>query len=263
MHRTIQLILLLVVGLLTTTAAQARTWHVNTAGTGDAPNLYAAMTSAAAFDTVLVAPGHYVLSDALNVPPNVRLIGEAGPGVTTISRDAFAAPVTISLSNAWISGIRVVGNTSPVLFISGGGSVDHCVVEGALLTELVSAFGTGSFQNCLFINGPVGAYGVYTQCIILGGLDLGAAGSSVFASDVLGEVHPSVSVLPDNLDFSLDPQFCGIPGGGNFFLQSTSPCLPQNNPFGPAPFLVGPLGQGCGAVRTEPVTWGAIKARYR
>jgi hypothetical protein len=39
----------------------ARTWRVTVDGTGDAPTIEAAMDSAAAFDTVLVAPGEHVI----------------------------------------------------------------------------------------------------------------------------------------------------------------------------------------------------------
>ena len=42
-----------------------------------------------------------------------------------------------------------------------------------------------------------------------------------------------------------------------------TPCLPENNPFGNAPYLVGPLGAVCGAVSVQSSTWGAIKALYR
>jgi len=61
-------------------------------------------------------------------------------------------------------------------------------------------------------------------------------------------------------NFSLDPQFCGINGSGNYWLQSDSPCAPSLTPFHQ---LVGALGVGCGGVSTQEKTWGAVKALYR
>jgi hypothetical protein len=90
-----------------------------------------------------------------------------------------------------------------------------------------------------------------------------AVGSTVVLSDVLGQVGPRIDVSSFNFNFSLDPQFCGIPGSGNYFLKSTSPCLPENNPFIPTSGWVGPLPAGCGAVSVQATTWGAVKALYR
>lgn len=103
----------------------------------------------------------------------------------------------------------------------------------------------------------------YGQCIIYSNLGFGAIGSTVFSCDVLGSVDPAIDASATNFNFSLDPLFCGIPGSGNYFLQSTSPCLGANNPFEPLPFDIGPLGVGCGTVRVEERTWGGVKALYR
>ncbi len=53
-----------------------------------------------------------------------------------------------------------------------------------------------------------------------------------FLTDYLGQ--------PGNI--SADPQLCGVPGSGNLYLQSDSPCLPANNDCGS---LIGAFGQGC------------------
>jgi hypothetical protein len=88
------------------------------------------------------------------------------------------------------------------------------------------------------------------------------AGSLFYVDDVVGSVDPAVDIPSTNGNFSLDPQFCGIEGSGNYFLQSTSPCLPENNPLGEQ-YLIGPLSAGCGAVRVQLRTWGGVKALYR
>lgn len=113
------------------------------------------------------------------------------------------------------------------------------------------------------LGGVCNIVATFGQCIIYSDLGFGAIGSTVFSCDVLGPVDPAIDASATNFNFSLDPLFCGIPGSGNYFLQSTSPCLGANNPFGPVPFDIGPLGAGCGTVRLEERTWGGVKALYR
>jgi hypothetical protein len=108
--------------------AQARTWHVNTAGTGDAPTLHAAMDSATVYDSVLVAPGDYALATTLEVPPGVHLIGASGPAQTLIHCDSAYEVSTIYIFKSSMSGIHVLGNTQVVLFVTG--DVDNSIVEG-------------------------------------------------------------------------------------------------------------------------------------
>jgi hypothetical protein len=255
------LILLFVVAGLAT-SAESRTWRVNTAGTGDAPTLHAAMDSAATWDSVLVAGGEYELEQSLYVPPGVSLIGESGPAQTLLYRDDYLAPGAVSLGGgARITGIHVRGNTYAVLFLHGA-AADYCIIEALINVRLVQGEGNPSeFRNCLFIGGEVGMIATFSACIIMSDLGSYTVGSTFYVNDVLGAVDPQID-LSANFNFSLDPQFCGVEGSGNYYLKSSSPCLPENNPDG-LPFLVGPLGMGCGAVRTEERTWGSIKAMYR
>ncbi|HEX5130847.1 MAG TPA: hypothetical protein VFX92_00020 [Candidatus Krumholzibacteria bacterium] len=246
------------------TAAQSRTWRVNTAGTGDAPTLHAAMDSAAAGDVVLVEAGEYPMESGLSVPSGVRLVGESGPAHTLVyvvfSYDL--PPTTVSLrSGADMSGIHVRGSTTVVVY-SVNADVDHCIIESENDFKVVEG-SNSNFINCLLLGGVCNIVATYGQCIIYSTLGFGAIGSTVFSCDVLGSVDPSIDASATNFNFSLDPQFCGIPGSGNYFLQSTSPCLGANNPFEPLPFDIGPLGAGCGTVRVEERTWGGVKALYR
>jgi predicted outer membrane repeat protein len=66
-----------------------------------------------------------------------------------------------------------------------------------------------------------------------------------------------------NGNFSADPQFCGVQGSTNYFLQSDSPCNAGNHPDGEPCGLIGAFPQGCGTVSTETRTWGAIKSIYK
>jgi len=237
---------------------QARTWRVNVLGTGDAPTLYAAMDSAAALDTVLVEAGTYALASSLSVPYGVRLVGESGPSQTLLYRDDFG-PGAVSLSNASIRGIHVRANTQAVLFLHNAGAYD-CIIEGNIEGLGYPAV----FQNCLLLGGEVAFPSSFVSCIIMSYLGMYAVGSTLINNDVLGAVYPGIDSSSANLNFSLDPQFCGLPDSGNYFLRSTSPCLPENNPYGPVGgVLIGPLGLGCGAVGVQTRTWGSIKAMYR
>jgi hypothetical protein len=222
------------------------------------------MDSARDYDTVLLEAGEYNVPTGLSVTHNVRLVGEAGPAYTVIYRDDPLAPSVVGLlSGASISGIHVRGNTYVVLFSHTAAPADHCIVESLYHIPLVQGEGgIPNFDNCMFIGGEIGMKANFTSCIMFSDLDSYAVGSTIFLCDVLGYVRPGIDAGSLNLNFSLDPQFCGLPGSGNYFLRSTSPCLPENNPYG-SPSLTGPVGLGCGAVATQPSTWGAVKALYR
>lgn len=257
-------ILVVTVLVFAATSAQSRTWRVNTSGTGDAPTLHAAMDSAAAGDVVLVEAGEYPMESRLSVPSGVRLVGESGPAHTLLyvvfSYDL--PPTTVSLrAGAAMSGIHVRGGTVVVVYAVDA-DVDYCIIESENNFKVVEG-SNSTFINCLLLGGVCNIVATYGQCIIYSTLGFGAIGSAVFSCNVLGSVDPAIDTSATNFNFSLDPQFCGIPGSGNYFLQSTSPCLGANNPFGPLPFDIGPLGVGCGTVRVEERTWGGVKALYR
>lgn len=61
-------------------------------------------------------------------------------------------------------------------------------------------------------------------------------------------------------NFAEDPQFCGVDGSGNYYLQSDSPCVPGNGPAGCG--LVGAFGVNCATTPAEKRSWGAVKALY-
>ncbi|NIO29254.1 MAG: hypothetical protein GTO29_11955, partial [Candidatus Latescibacteria bacterium] len=65
-----------------------------------------------------------------------------------------------------------------------------------------------------------------------------------------------------NGNISADPQFCGIEGSGNYYLQDDSPCAPGNHPDGYDCGLIGTFGVSCGIDPVTQKTWGIIKSLY-
>jgi hypothetical protein len=62
-------------------------------------------------------------------------------------------------------------------------------------------------------------------------------------------------------NINADPLFCGAPN--NYYLRADSPCAPGHNYGGFQCDLIGPLPVGCGVVKVQAATWGAVKAMYR
>ncbi len=64
-------------------------------------------------------------------------------------------------------------------------------------------------------------------------------------------------------NFIANPQYCGIPGSGNYYLQADSPCTPGNHPNGASCETIGAMPIACGTTSTKVKTWGAIKDLYK
>jgi len=65
-----------------------------------------------------------------------------------------------------------------------------------------------------------------------------------------------------NGNISEDPLFCGIPGSGNYYLQSGSPCAESNVPGICSDLRIGAYPVYCD-VGTEETSWGKIKSLYK
>lgn len=64
-------------------------------------------------------------------------------------------------------------------------------------------------------------------------------------------------------NFSQDPEFCGIDGSGNYYLQADSPCAPGKTPTPKQCGQIGAFPVSCGTTAAQRKTWGAIKNLYR
>ena len=140
----------------------------------------------------------------------------------------------------------VVGNSSPE--------------GGAGITTVPRSFAFVSLRNNIVaLNEGIGIYS-----------ETGGSGTVGQCNDVWGNAGGNFGgLLSDwtgtNGNISVDPLFCN-PGGDDYTLASTSPCLPGNHPDGADCGLIGAYEQGCVATSVGPqrlTTWGTIKALYR
>jgi hypothetical protein len=65
-----------------------------------------------------------------------------------------------------------------------------------------------------------------------------------------------------NGNISVDPEFCGLAGTGNYYLQSDSPCAPGNHPQGIDCGQIGAFPVNCESVPVTYKSWGAIKRLF-
>jgi hypothetical protein len=93
-----------------------------------------------------------------------------------------------------------------------------------------------------------------------GGCALEVGCSDVFGNSG-GDAFPPGAIDAGG-NFSLDPQFCGVAGSYNYYLQNDSPCMAFNHPYGAFCPLIGAYPAGCGAVPVEEKSWGGIKKLY-
>jgi hypothetical protein len=168
-------------------------------------------------------------------------------GATTLERNVFlgnrATNPTGSGAAAELYGTRLTirNNTfyrSTALSNFGG---------TALLFESALPF---TMENNVFAE-TVGGPAVYSF-----GAQPQSLGCNVYWNNPDGNV---IGFAMDETDREVDPLFCDA-DNGDLTLESLSPCLPPNS-LGCD--LIGALGQGCGTVSVEPMSWGQIKGAYR
>lgn len=137
----------------------------------------------------------------------------------------------------------------------------------ALRVEQSTFVSTGVAQSTSYLRG--GEDPQIVDCLLVLGEGLtayscGIAAPSFHCCDIYSPFGDAwVDCYADQLgvngNIEADPQFCGIPGSGNYYLQSDSPCAPNNNGCGE---LIGALPVNCDAVSTAETSISAIKALY-
>jgi hypothetical protein len=103
--------------LLSSAPIQSRTWYVKQDGTGDAPTIQAAIDSAAANDTVLVAPGTYTQPGIYIIKDSLTVMSEEGAERTTLHTSSS------DMMDTWgtcltIKGFLFEGSASSVLRVT-------------------------------------------------------------------------------------------------------------------------------------------------
>jgi hypothetical protein len=256
----------------------SRTWYVKADGTGDAPTIQAGVDSAVAGDVVLIGAGTYYIGAPVYMKGGITVTSESGPYQTRILPVPLTNPAsafycysifgagTTEVSGFWIEGFiwspEIWGGTACGILLSACGSmiVSNNVITGNGYGALANLNGNVDFRNNTVLGNTRGLENqggatVICQYNII--WDDNAQGSiGGFCNDLLDISDAS---LPP-FHFSGDPEFCG-PLEGNFYLQSDSPCAPGDSPW-PTVGLIGALPVGCGTVKVESHTWGAIKEMY-
>lgn len=267
-------LLSLFVLLVPISIANSRTWHITPDGTGDAPFLVAAMDSAAAGDTVLVAPGEYVLAPT-RVTDGIVLLSEAGPlqtrlvGYPGVNGGLACSQLNrqTEISGFWFEGFTESGflGTGVIsIFQSNQILVHDCVFANnskagiSVNSEWWTQIERNTFVGNKYSIYAPSWYGMCRDNIFWG--PIASTGQAMYfaCNDAVNLLDIPAVYRPAN--FSLDPQFCAV---GDYRVMTSSPCAPGNSPLGNGCHLVGALPADCKPLIIQKSTWGAVKALYR
>ena len=124
--------------------------------------------------------------------------------------------------------------------------------------------GTGAAIFCTNFSAPSVSENVVTNSTI--GNPIETKNDSVptitcccFFNNAGGDALPLGSIDGGG-NFALDPEYCGVDGSGNYFLQADSPCAPGNTPTPKACGQIGAYPVNCATTATQEKTWGAVKS---
>jgi predicted outer membrane repeat protein len=239
-------------------------WHVNAAGTGDAPTIQAAIDSAMFYDAILLAPGTYTGAGNYNIDFKGK------PVVITKEYDDSTVVINCQgngrafrFHSTETSGAKIIGLTIANGSMSGNGGAILC--EAGSSPEIIDCLFKGNqatgkggsiavLDSCkplikgstiVFASADSGA-GLYVasnaipvvkNCVIAyarsgGGVCYrGSDAGLVSCSNVFGNADSNYFGYPFsgvNGNITLNPQFCDTTNG-NFKVDITSPNLPINN----------------------------------
>lgn len=273
----------------------AKTWRVTSTGSGDAPTIQAGIDSSVAGDTVLVTTGTF--TGPGNVDVNflgkaIVVTSESGASQTIIDCQNAARGflfVSGEGSGSVLSGLTIANgftadsgggiycdNSSPEIrsnviancnATTHGGGVHLKKSDATIVNNTIEGCGAGQrgggvavqSQSSPTIHANILCFstsGAGVDCI--GG---GTSGALLSCNDLyLNAGGDAVCGTDGGNNFSLEPQFCGVPGTLNYFLQMTSPCAPAQSPCAST---IGALPVACTTTPVEPFSWGAVKSRYQ
>lgn len=172
----------------TTPATNARTWHIESDGSGDAPTVQAGIDSAQAGDEVLLAPGTYTWTSQvatgtsmIRLKAGVNLRGEGGPNATVLDaeqrgRVLLARDVGIGTE---ISGLTIangrpaeLNSVGPGIYVAGNSqpTVSNCIIRDNQTLTGDQPDGGGIYcdvaliEDCEFLNNVALASGGAISC---------------------------------------------------------------------------------------------------
>jgi hypothetical protein len=178
---------------------------------------------------VVVNPGNVAFTLRENV-----FRGNRAPGPPNLARGGAA------YVGAGSGPVEITGNTFRENFATGLGAALYLGSGGGInVSNNVFSENLGSAA----IGKSAGALGIQLDC-------------NVFWDNPDGDTDGFPLGATDRV---IDPLYCGAKAG-DLTLSSLSPCLPVNS-MGCG--LIGALGQGCGTVSVEPMSWSRIKGAYR
>lgn len=272
--------LLLTLLALAAAPAWSATWYIKSDGTGDAPTIQAGITASTNGDTVLVAAGTYTGVGNINIDflgKAVVLISESGPDLTTIDCQSTGRGVLFQNGEGPASVLS--GFTVANALAGGTGGAIFCNAASPEITNNIlinndAGTGAGIFlkqstadvhHNTLYGNTSgifiqQNAPTVHHNIIVFstpgeGVSCIGGTSAVLSFNDIFGNIGgDALCAVDGGGNISADPEFCGVPGSGNFYLQGDSPCAPQQ--MGALPVL-------CATTPVEKKSWGATKALYR
>ncbi len=139
--------------------------------------------------------------------------------------------------------------------------IRHCTI-----TENIADWGAGiyaeNYHRCWF---NIISYSNGGGAYAFNDIDAGPRDSFDFACcNFFGNVEGDwTGLVADQLglngNFSTDPEYCGMIGSGNLYLQSDSPCLALYNDCAQQ---IGAWPQGCGDSASRPSSWSEVKSMY-
>ena len=208
--------------LLCVPAALATTWVVDPSGGGDVTTIRAAVTAAAAGDTVQVAPGTY--SEPITVSRAITLEGIGGSANTFLGARSGVVPLVLS-ADVTLRGFTLEAAGVTALHITEGSvSVEDVVVtdsgdrSGATDTQaVVIDSGVVSFADCSF-SGNAGYYGGH---VYVSGETVATFADSVFSGGS-GTLGGAVNVDGDAVASFIGTRFednTASTAGGAVYLQ--------------------------------------------
>ena len=178
------------------------------------------------------------------------------------------------ISGLWIEGFQFGWADSGAIWVFDCERLH--IINNVMINNSGAAIAVGfDYDSSVIIEGNT--FVDNKEFTIIGGVQQGRIENNI----IMGRLWATISYAPiecnyildisdvdpywENYNFTINPQFCGAPGSGNYFLQSDSPCAPGNTP---PPLLedcglVGALPVGCGMTPVRSATWGELRSLYR